>query len=710
MEFLTMDLINYLLPKIEHFQFLGYWVVLLISLLESLAFVGIVVPGSTFIVFVGALTARGYWDLADMIWFAAVGAILGDGISFLLGKKGKFLFTEDNRIFKAGYLAKGEVFFKKHGAKSVFLGRFIGPIRPVIPFIAGLSRMEARQFYLWNILSAIIWASSSLLLGYFFGHAWNLVEVWSSRAAIFMAALVLFFVCVYFLEKFLLTKGKQLFEIVKSASKTIIRDISAKPGVQQFVSNHPAFAGILQNRLNTRKFSGLPLSLMVIAFLYVLLALMGVIEDIIGQETIVAFDSRFENLLYVYRSPILVKIFLWITLLGKVKIIFSLGLVFSLLLWIWSKRDYILPLWISLSGSYIFFFFGKIALHRQRPAGIGVYDESFFSFPSGHATIAVVFYGFIAYFLIRQIGTWRSRLNLSFAAIMLIASIGFSRLYLGVHFLSDVLGGYLLGILWLIIGICMTELLPVGKSGAPKLSLSPLALRIGSVVLLFCGIGFYTYSGLHYHPVKQAIPEQFSAQEVVNSIPQGFVNNKLPKFTESITGETRKPLNVIFLADNDKVIVQAIQKAGWKVADPVAFSSVVKSSMTFLQGKNYPYAPVSPAFWNGQANEMSFEKSILPDSFKKRYEVRIWKTNLLTREGKTSFAGLVSLTTGFRWWAIPKISPEIDNAREELFRDLCRGSTAISCSVESFVEPVARQDHANSSFITDGRIYIISLR
>jgi undecaprenyl-diphosphatase len=180
-----------------------------------------------------------------------------------------------------------------------------------------------------------------------------------------MAALVLFFVCVYFLEKFLLTKGKQLFEIVKSASKTIIRDISAKPGVQQFVSNHPAFAGILQNRLNTRKFSGLPLSLMVIAFLYVLLALMGVIEDIIGQETIVAFDSRFENLLYVYRSPILVKIFLWITLLGKIKIIFSLGLVFSLLLWIWSKRDYILPLWISLSGSYIFFFFGKIALHRK---------------------------------------------------------------------------------------------------------------------------------------------------------------------------------------------------------------------------------------------------------------------------------------------------------------------------------------------------------
>jgi len=224
-------------------------------------------------------------------------------------------------------------------------------------------------------------------------------------------------------------------------------------------------------------------------------------------------------------------------------------------------------------------------------------------------------------------------------------------------------------------------------------------------------MGFYTYSGLHYHPVKQATPEQFASRVVVNNIPAGFANNKLPKLTESITGENRKPLNVIFLVDNDKVIVQAMQTAGWKVADPVDFSSAAKLIKTLLQGKSYPYAPVSPAFWNGQANELSFEKSIPPDTLRKRYEVRIWKTNMLTREGKTSYAGLVSLAAGFRWWAIPKISPDIDSAREELFRDLGRGSTTITCSVEAFVNPVARQDLDNkNSFFTDGRIYIVSLR
>jgi len=705
-----MDLINYLLPKIEHFQFLGYWVVLLVSLLESLAFVGLVVPGSTFIIFIGALSARGFWDLGDLIWFAAVGAILGDGISYFLGRKGKILFKEENRIFKAVYLEKGEAFFKRHGAKSLLLGRFIGPIRAVIPFIAGLSRMKPKQFYFWNVVSAILWASTILLLGYFFGHTWNLVEVWSGRVGIFLAIMLLFLICAYFVEKFLLTKGKQLLEIVKSASANIFRKISAKPGVQLFKNKHPLLVRVLQNRLHTREFSGLPLSLMAMAFLYVLLALMGVTEDIVNQDAIVAFDSRFESLIYVYRSPVLVKVFLWITLLGKMEVVFSLAMIFSLLLWIWRKGSSILPLWITIFGSYVFFFFGKIALHRQRPVGVGVYEEVFFSFPSGHATIAVAFYGFIAYFLIRQIGTWRSRLNLSFAAIMLIAAIGFSRLYLGVHFLSDVLGGYLLGLLWLIIGICMTELLPVGKTGTQRLSISPITLRISTVFLLLGAAGFYIYSGLIYHPVKQGPPEQLASRVVVGNVLAGFEDKKFPRYTESITGETRKPLNIIFLADNDEVIAQAMQQAGWKAADPVDFSSVAKSIQSIRQGKNYPSTPITPAFWNNQANEMSFEKLMPFDKPGNRYEVRIWKTNILNEEGKRVYAGLGSLTAGFKWWAVPKISPDIDSARDELISDLRTTRRAFSSSGESFVDPVSRRDPGKNSFFTDGRICIVSLR
>ena len=143
-----MGYIDTLLPAIEHFRMLGYWAVLLVSLLESLAFVGVVVPGAVFVVLAGSLAAKGYFDLGDLVWFASAGAILGDGISFRMGKGGHIRFREENRIFKPVLLEKGKEFFARHGGKSIFLGRFVGLIRAVIPFVAGMSGMEARRFYL----------------------------------------------------------------------------------------------------------------------------------------------------------------------------------------------------------------------------------------------------------------------------------------------------------------------------------------------------------------------------------------------------------------------------------------------------------------------------------------------------------------------------------------------------------------------------------
>jgi membrane protein DedA with SNARE-associated domain len=68
-------------------------------------------------------------------------------------------------------LQRGEAFFRRHGNKSVFLGRFMGPIRGIIPFIAGLLAMDKRAFLLWNVLSGVLWATAHVLAGYFLGNA-----------------------------------------------------------------------------------------------------------------------------------------------------------------------------------------------------------------------------------------------------------------------------------------------------------------------------------------------------------------------------------------------------------------------------------------------------------------------------------------------------------------------------------------------------------
>ncbi len=173
-----MEIFYSLLPSGEHFQVFGYLMVFLIALFESLAFIGLIVPGSTLIIFFGFLASKGYLSFGVAVWCAALGAVMGDYFSFYLGTRGTGLFQENNRIFKKSYLKNGEDFFKKHGDKSVILARFIGPIRPIIPFVAGLSKMNRLEFLVFNVFSGILWSVVTLLIGYFFGGAFDVANDW----------------------------------------------------------------------------------------------------------------------------------------------------------------------------------------------------------------------------------------------------------------------------------------------------------------------------------------------------------------------------------------------------------------------------------------------------------------------------------------------------------------------------------------------------
>lgn len=157
-------------------EFLGnwiYWIVLLAALLEATAFIGLVFPGTTLITFVGYLASRDVLDIGDAISCVAIGGIVGDTISYYLGLHGKNYFKPESKLFKPELLEKGRAFFASHGAKGVFLARFIGPLRPIVPFVAGLSHMNPRRFFVFNILGGIAAAVFYVLIGYYFGFAWH---------------------------------------------------------------------------------------------------------------------------------------------------------------------------------------------------------------------------------------------------------------------------------------------------------------------------------------------------------------------------------------------------------------------------------------------------------------------------------------------------------------------------------------------------------
>ncbi|HHI75657.1 MAG TPA: DedA family protein [Gammaproteobacteria bacterium] len=168
------------------------------SLAESLAIVGMLVPGVVILFGAGTLIGAGVLDFWSSCAWAVAGAILGDGLSYLLGRHFDYL-TERWRWFRLhpDHLRKGHEFFKEWGDISVALGRFFGPIRAIVPLVAGLMDMPPKRFYVANVLSALAWAPAYLLPGMLVGQAaedgdWTRVMVLG--AALGAVLLVLFLV------------------------------------------------------------------------------------------------------------------------------------------------------------------------------------------------------------------------------------------------------------------------------------------------------------------------------------------------------------------------------------------------------------------------------------------------------------------------------------------------------------------------------------
>lgn len=195
--------------------------------------------------------------------------------------------------------------------------------------------------------------------------------------------------------------------------------------------------------------------LLALAFIYLVFLFVSLLQDVIMSDTLMAADQRIANLLMIFRNAQLTRFFLYITLLGKWQVVLIFVIAALGILWWRRKSVYIAPLLFTIAGSETFVWLLKNIFQRARPT-TAVYPEHSFSFPSGHAAIALAFYGFLTYILVRQTKHWAARVTLFLAGIIIILLIGFSRLYLGVHYLSDVWGGYLIGALWLIVGISIS--------------------------------------------------------------------------------------------------------------------------------------------------------------------------------------------------------------------------------------------------------------
>lgn len=185
---------------------------------------GVFIPGATLISIGGFLASTHVLITWDIIIYATLGAILGDFFSYSLGRWGG-KWMKEKKFINLTLLTHGEKFFNKYGNISIFWGRFFGPIRAIIPFIAGISKMKTRPFIFWNILSGIGWATLNVFLGYFSGAIFmKFFNKWSGRITLI---LILIFV-IYIIYRITKKEKKPINLSFKTASKKFTYYLNSK--------------------------------------------------------------------------------------------------------------------------------------------------------------------------------------------------------------------------------------------------------------------------------------------------------------------------------------------------------------------------------------------------------------------------------------------------------------------------------------------------
>ncbi|AKD05523.1 phosphoesterase [Pontibacter korlensis] len=233
-----------------------------------------------------------------------------------------------------------------------------------------------------------------------------------------------------------------------------------QPIVVRLKQRFPRLTAFVAGRFDTTYFIGLPLTLIVFAGLVNMALLSNLTESVIESEWIVTLDKKFTSALFDMRSDRLSQALYTITWLGDQQAVFVIGGVATIAFLLHRHWVSLVAFWLALGGVGLSVRFGKTIISRNRPvADVAYYVAEHFSFPSGHATTAVVLYGMLSYLLYRRLSAFWQRALLVWETIIMIMLVGFSRIYLGVHYLSDVLAGFLLGALWLLVGISIVEVM-----------------------------------------------------------------------------------------------------------------------------------------------------------------------------------------------------------------------------------------------------------
>jgi membrane protein DedA with SNARE-associated domain/membrane-associated phospholipid phosphatase len=438
-------MLDHLIHLVDRWGHWAYVLIFLGSMLESAAFLGLLIPGESLVLLAGFLAAHGLLNLDALIVIVGIGAALGDSLSYELGRRlGRSALDHyGNRLgLNRARIENAEAFFNRHGGKAVFLGRFVGFARALVPFLAGSSKMPYGQFVTYNALGAALWAPSMVLLGYFLGASWQTAAHWIGHASAIIGSIVLFLLILLWIWRWSVRH--------EAAIESRWMSILQRRRIKALRRTYAPQITFIQDRLSPRGYFGAQMTAGVLILMGASWLFGGISEDVVTGDPLTIVDLTVAEWFHAHATPLLTHFMLIFTNLHGVTAISSYAAVLALYL-VWKRDWYWLGcLGATVPGGMLLNVLMKFAFHRSRPSFIDpLLTLPTYSFPSGHVAGTALFYGVLGAMLVSKIAVWHWRVFIALTAIALVAMVALSRVYLGVHYLSDVLAAFAEAVTWL---------------------------------------------------------------------------------------------------------------------------------------------------------------------------------------------------------------------------------------------------------------------
>jgi membrane protein DedA with SNARE-associated domain len=630
---------EYIQPYLDFFTQHPGWaiaIVFLIAFGEALLIIGLFVPSTAVLVGAGMLVGTGHLEFWPVFIATAVGAILGDQLSYwagrLFGDRLKSLWPLNRYPV---LVARGEDFVRKHGGKSIAIGRFVPGVKAVVPGIVGMFGMGQAYFATINVTSGLVWTAAHVLPGMLFGQVLAMAGELSDRLLIVLVVLLsLLAIAGWLIRLFIGGLGP----ILESGQDRFAAWASRQPG--RF---WPRLGAVISPQH--------PGSLAIILFAAVavtaLIAFIHIMSSVFGQSTLIDADLSVHNMMQDLRNAPADEIMVMVTMLGDGFVMIAMAI--AMVAWLLWRREWRIAAaaFLTIFAARLFVPLMKLWLQRPRPAELSGLPEVF-SFPSGHTTFATVTLGVFAVLASHGMRSWGKAVVFAGAGIAIIA-ISYSRIYLGAHWMSDVLGGFLFG-------AAMIAAFGIAIEAVPPRRIVPVGLAIVAL------IAFAVAGSLHISRDYPANAEIYAPREAIVLYDLGQWEQgawaSLPRRRIDLAGRSEESFSLQWAGDLSP-LDEALAREGW--------TEEGKWSWTLGLGYLDPNRDLNgltprPALHQGRVADITWTKAIA-DTPNQRLVLRAWQTDVMIGKAEKTFPiYVVSLTRerlrrGLNLYAVPSPLP-----------------------------------------------------